>query len=264
MFVSHLGFLAALTCLAGQAPEPACKSAETAERLWDLGQEAMRTGQPRQAVQLYQRSLAADPTLVRNYLSMAAAYLEMDDETAALTPLAHYVSVRPEQLIIRVHFADLLLRLNRSSEARAEFERCLDSASDQEDVRAQLVHCHTRIMEIAEAENDEYTEHLHRGIGLFLLARQRAALPDSEGSLSSEALLCKAAAELTLAHLVNPDEARPAWYLYEVWSRLAQQQQARRFFRLAVQEAPFSYLTAAEQRGLQLARRCDDLGQPIK
>ena len=31
-------------------------------------------------------------------------------------------------------------------------------------------------MEIAEAGEDEYGEHLHRGIGLSLLARQRAAL----------------------------------------------------------------------------------------
>ena len=119
-------------------------------------------------------------------------------------------------------------------------------------------------MEIAEAGEDGYGEHLHRGIGLFLLARQRAVLPDPEGALSSEALLCKAAGELTLAHLAKTDEARPSWYLHEVWSRLAQQQPARRFLREAAQAAPFSYLTAAEQRSLQLACQCKATRQPAK
>ena len=81
----------------------------------------------------YQQSLAADPTLVRNYLSLAAAYLEMDDEAAALPPLTRYVSAHPEQMVIRVHLADLLLRLKRSSEAQAEFERCVAGVQDRDD-----------------------------------------------------------------------------------------------------------------------------------
>src|SRR5207248_6046552 len=89
-----------------------------------------------------------------------------------------------------------------------------------------LLHCHSRLMAIAEQSEDVYNEHLHRGIGLFLLARSRAALADVDEELSAEGLFFKAAAELTLAHLERPEEARPCWYLYEIWSRLGQRQPA--------------------------------------
>jgi hypothetical protein len=110
-------------------------------------------------------------------------------------------------------------------------------------------------MEIAEAEGDEYAEHLHRGIGLYLLARERAELPEieDEGEMSEEGLLCKAAGELTMARMARRDEARPCWYLYEVWSRLDQRQPALRHLRLADAAAPFSYLTPAERRELEVA-----------
>lgn len=268
MAVRHLGLLLALGFWACPSPG-ALESAEpaaSAERFWDLGQEAMRQGQPRKAADYYRQSLATDPTLTRNYLSLAAAYLEMDDEPGALPPLTCYMSAHPEQLVIRAHLADLLLRLKHSAEARTEFERCIASAQDRDDASAlsQLVHCHTRLMEMAEADEDAYGEHLHRGIGLFLLARQRAALPEPEEILSPEALLCKAAGELALAHLEKTEEARPAWYLHEVWSHLAQKQPARRYLRAALRAAPFTYLTAAEQRGLQLACRCQEIEQTKK
>jgi hypothetical protein len=109
-------------------------------------------------------------------------------------------------------------------------------------------------MEIAVAEEDEYAEHLHRGIGLFLLARQQEA-QGSHADPCPEALLCRAAAELTLARIACPDEAQPCWYLYEVWSRLAQRQAALRCLREADLAAPFSYMTPTEQTRLALACR---------
>lgn len=226
-----------------------------ATQLWEQGQDAMRHGQPDAALNYYKRSLQADPGLSRNYLSLAAAYLEQGDDEAACPHLAHYIETHPEQLTLRVYLADLLLRLKRFEDARAEFERCVARAQDHEETaRTHLLHCHTRLMEIAEEVDDGYGEHLNRGIGLFLLARQRAALPDPEdGQLPTEALLCKAAGELTVAHLEKPDEARPSWYLHEVWSRLAQRQPARRCLHAAREAAPFSYLTASEQRDLDMA-----------
>jgi hypothetical protein len=83
-------------------------------------------------------------------------------------------------------------------------------------------------------------------------------LPEAEAVLPSEGLYCKAAGELTLALEERPDEARPRWYLYEVWSRLAQRQPARRCLREAGSAAPFSYLTPSEQRGLELASQGQD------
>ncbi len=226
--------------------------------LWQKGQSAMRQGKPDEAIQYYEQSLALDPGLARNYLSLAAAYLEKGDDNLACPYLARYVAAHPEHMIVRSHFAELLWRLQRLPEARVEFERFVADAQEQADEPAtkQLIHCHSRLMEIAEACADEYGQHLHRGIGLFLLARERAQLPDPEGTLPTEGLLCKAAGELTLARLERPDEARPCWYLYEVWSRLPLRQPALTCLRAAEAAAPFSELTRAEQRDLQLACQC--------
>src|SRR5262249_30873441 len=114
-------------------------------------------------------------------------------------------------------------------------------------------HCHSRLMEIAEQSEDEYNEHLHRGIGLFLLARERSTLPEPEGELCAEGLFCRAAAELTLAQAQRPREARPCWYLYQVWSRLGQSPPALCRLREAESAAPFTSLTPPEQQGLHLA-----------
>ncbi|HVS38690.1 MAG TPA: hypothetical protein VMS17_24250, partial [Gemmataceae bacterium] len=100
--------------------------------------------------------------------------------------------------------------------------------------------------------------HLHRGIGLYLLARQQAALPEDECGYPPESLLCKAAGELILASRERPDEARPCWYLFAVWSQLAQRQPAARWLRQAEAGSPFSYLTPAERRGLETAVHSQD------
>jgi tetratricopeptide (TPR) repeat protein len=256
-----------LLCLGCQslAPLEAPGSRPAAAELWEKGQSAMRRGNPEEAISCYQKSLALDPTLARNYLSLAAAYLEIGDEEAACPHLGRYVMAQPEHLVVRGHYAELLLRLKRLSEARAQFERFVADAQEQEGPAArQLVHCHSRLMEIAEAQLDPYGEHLNRGIGLFLLARERAALPDPDGTLPTEGLLCKAAGELTLARLQRPHEARPNWYLYEVWSRLPMRQPAISCLRAAEAAAPFSYLTPAEYRSLLLACRCQAAEQSAK
>jgi tetratricopeptide (TPR) repeat protein len=251
-----------LICLGCQAPAPLETAApsESAERLWDMGQDAMRHGQPDLAIRLYQQSLQANPNLTRNYVSLAAVYLQLGDDAAACAHLARYVAVNPDQLLMRVHLADLFLRLQQIRDAGTEYARCIAHAQERDDPACQnLIHCHTQLMAIAESAEDTYGEHLHRGIGLFHLAVQRAALQEASDELPPQALLCKAAGELTLARLLRPDEARPLWYLHEVWSRLAQHQPALRALRSASAAAPFSYLTAAEQRGLALACQCEHL-----
>jgi hypothetical protein len=86
--------------------------------------------------------------------------------------------------------------------------------------------------------------------------------PDAE--LSCEGLLCKAAGELTLAHLRRPQEARPNWYLYTVWWRLDRRQTALRCLREAAETAPFSYLTPFEQRGLHVAAQALEAPTSVK
>jgi hypothetical protein len=122
----------------------------------------------------------------------------------------------------------------------------------------QRLHCHGALREIADAEDDDYGVHLHRGIALYLLALRRARLPEPEGELSMESLLCRSAGELGLARSVRPTEAQPCWYLYLVWSALGQQTPAARWLERARDAAPFTLLTPSEHRGLQLTLRARD------
>jgi tetratricopeptide (TPR) repeat protein len=256
-----------MLCVSCQTLVPAAptEAKPGAGELWEQGQSAMRQGKAQEAIGFYEQSLAADPQFDRNYLSLAAAYLEVGDEDGACPQLAKYVAAHPENLVIRNHLAELLLRLHHLAEARAEFERFIADAQQQGGPASKnLIHCHSRLMEISEEDADEYGEHLHRGIGLFLLAQERVALPDPEGKLPTEGLLCKAAGELTLARLKRPDEARPCWYLYEVWSRLPMRQPALQCLHAAEAAAPFTYLTPTEQRGLQLACQCQDSRRLLK
>ncbi|HZY88165.1 MAG TPA: tetratricopeptide repeat protein [Gemmataceae bacterium] len=256
----------ALLCLLGllltlAAAEPAAPPTP-ALSLWQEGQKAMGEGRTDDAIAAYERSVKLDPGLARNYLSLAAAHLARGEDERAVPFLARYVADQPDHLVVRAHYAELLLRLKRPRAAREQFERFVADAQDDAALaRQHLVHCHSRLMEIAEGEEDDYGEHLHRGIGLYLLACQGGDLEDGGGP-SVEGTLFKAIAELTLARLERPGEARPCWYLYAAWTCLAQQQPAARWLRSAAAAAPLSDLTPSEQRQLQFAcRRSRDEGR---
>jgi tetratricopeptide (TPR) repeat protein len=195
---------------------------------------------------------AAEPVAPDDPLTLAADCLERGDLTAAAPHLEAHVREYPDQVVFRAQLADLLCRLDRLPEAQAHFEAAIAKAQDGPPVlRKELVHYHTRLMEIAQQRNDEYAEHLHRGIGLYLVA---AGLADRDGEAGDvERLLCKAAMALKDAQETRPDDARAAWYLYRVWSRLDQPRPAARALRQATGAAPFSALTPAEARDLALA-----------
>ena len=250
-------FAVVAVCLSGQplfADEPKLSSPGLPE--WEKGQQAMLEGQTEQAITAFQQSLKQDPALVRNHLSLAAAYLAQGKEEQAADQLKQYLIVRPDHFVVRGEYAELLLRLDRLEAAREQFERFEADIQDHEtEAHQHLVRCHTRLLDIATRLEDEYAVHLHRGIALYWLARQRAELKDGGDELSSEGLLCQSASEFVLARRARPDEARPCWYLHEVWSQLAQCQPATRWLRAADEAAPFSYLTPAEQRRLHLACR---------
>jgi len=245
-----------LICLGCQSLAPLGQEEEdAASRRWELGQAAMREGHTEEAIRCYESSLVADPDFVRNHLSLAAAYLEQSDSDSACAHLAEYVEANPDQLPMRHRYAELLFQSRRLPEARAQFEALVcDSQGSIRPAAPDLIHCHGRLLTIALESFDVYDEHLHRGIGLFLLARKGSALPEGDEALSVEGLLFKAAGELTLAHLQRLDEARPCWYLYEVWSRLGQRQPALCRLREADAAAPFTFLTPAERCSLCLAQ----------
>ena len=227
---------------------------KTASGLWEQGQEAMRQKQPNRAIGFYEQSLAVDPSRTRTHMSLAAAYLEAGNDEAACTHLARYLAAYPEHVIVRSHYAELLRRLHRDREARREFERFIADAQDNGDeIIRHIVHAHTRLMEIAEGQDDEYGIRLNRGLGLYWLARERTAVKGVDDQLPAEGLLSRAAAELDLAQRERPGEARPCWYLYAVWSQLGQKQFALRWLRRATELVTVTPLTPAETRSLTLA-----------
>jgi hypothetical protein len=170
--------------------------------------------------------------------------------------LAEYVAQNPDDVVMRIRYAELLLKLHCVEEAAAEFERAIGTAQEGTPPQLKLlIHCHSRLMELAMARDDEYGERLHRGIGLYHLARRCGTDSVERDKLNEEGLLCQAAAELSLARLREPGEARPCLYLYEVWSRLGQARPARCNLLRAEEVSVFASLTAFERCRLHLASR---------
>lgn len=235
---------------------PTATDGQTAQaaQLWQQGQDAMQAGEPHRAIAYYEESLTKDARLRQNHLSLAAAYVEKGDDAKACEHLGLFLKTNPGHHTARFYYAALLHRLKRLPEALTQFEQAVASGQEAKPVDlAAQVQCHGRLLEIAESIEDDYLAHLHRGIGMYLLARQRQRLADPDGELPAEALLCKAVGELSLARSLRPNEARPSWYLYAAWRQLVQLRLAERHLRDAERAAPFSYLTPAEQRDLALA-----------
>lgn len=244
-------------------PEPAAAPPSTFRQ----GQAALRVGEPERAIALFEQSreetvfrpavaeTGQDPGSVRHHLALAAAYMETDEPDRACEQLTRFLEARPEHRAARLWLAELHLRLERHEEAAGQFDLAIRALQEetQTDWR-HLVHCHGRLVEVAEKEKDAYAAHLHRGIGLYLLALSLE--PEEEvPPLSREGLLCKAAGELTHAADLGPDRARPCWYLHQVWRALGQDHQARVWLHKARSQAPFSELTPVEQARLELECR---------
>lgn len=241
-------------CLALLLLAPCLRAAGPAEAAWRAGQKAMEADRLQEAVGHFRDALRLDPAFGQARLSLAAAHLSLGEDGQALPQLAAFLDAQPDHFLIRMHYGELLHRLDRPEEARGHLERALGEVQEHALVADEhLLGCHTRLMEIARELGDGYGECLHRGIGLSLLAARRAELGDERAGRAVEEILCKAAAELNLARLRRPGEARPCWYLHGVWSRLAQSQPALRWLRRAEEAAPFSALTPSERRGLHLA-----------
>lgn len=246
----------ALLLTAQSAPT---SEATPAEKAWQLGQLAMQRDRFDEAIARFRQCLQLDPRQTECQLSLAAAYLAVGQDRQAVPHLAAYLEARPGHCQVRLPLVEVLLRLDEVDAAQAQLERFVADIQDQPALAGEhLIASHTRLMELAERQGDEYGERLNRGIGLYLLAVKRRELGGDQARRMAEELLCKAAAELTLARLIRPGEARPCWYLHEVWARLGQRQPAVKWLRMAEHGADFSDLTPTEQRQLHLAARMEE------
>jgi tetratricopeptide (TPR) repeat protein len=216
-----------------------------------LGQQALDADKLEQALAHFQTSLKLDPKHTQSHLSIAATYLALERDREAVTHLAEYVRAKPTHFLVRIPFAEVLTRLEDFAGAKLQLEKFLADIQEHPKIADDhLVSCHTKLMELAERQHDEYSERLQRGMGLYRLALKRGEVGDEKAMALCEELLCKSAAELTMAQLQRPEEARPCWYLYLVWYRLGQQSPAMRWLRKAERLAGLSYLTPNERRTL--------------
>lgn len=184
-------------------------------------------------------------------LTQAAACIERGELTAAIDIIARHVQDHPEQFTVRAYLAEMYWRQDRWPDAQIEFARFIADAQSSGAEPARLIHGHTRLMAIAEKTGDRDMEHLHRGIGLYWLARREPK------QSTAECLYCKAAGELSVAERARPDDARPKWYLHQVWSALEQPTRARNYLSAAARQSGFSDLTPAELADLSLARAAE-------
>ena len=244
-----LGCVGCQSCTPAVPSTPAVTAAARPTPVADPPPDVSAPESPTPPERLADPAGQADRSLV-----LAALALDQGHDAEALPHLERYVAHRPDHLLARAQLAEVLFRQQKYAEARLHFELFIALAQEQgEPAFRHLVHSHSRLVEIAEAQRDAYQEHLHRGIGLYLLACRRATEADPDGELSAEALFCRAAAALREARQDRPREARPHWYLFLTWDRLGQRAAALRALADADACALMGRLTPLESRGLQTA-----------
>jgi hypothetical protein len=192
---------------------------------------------------------ATDPLLTQ-----ASKALEAGDQLRACDHLREFAAKYPKSKDAPTLCGEVLYKLARYGEARAQFESAISRLDDDVDADLPvLVHCHGRLIALAGIDADEAAERLHRGIGLYLLSRCPSEPDDDDAD--PESTLFKAIHELNAAHAAAPDDARPCWYLHLAWRAVGQDGPARRWLhecdRLA-RVVPTSALTASERRGLDM------------
>ena len=72
--------------------------------------------------------LAATPAPATDRLTLAAECLDRGDDTGAVPHLKAHVKAHPDALILRLHLAEVLRKLGRTSEAANHFERFIRDA----------------------------------------------------------------------------------------------------------------------------------------
>ena len=203
------------------------------------------------------RTLPAPLRLTRSredpLLPQATQALEKGDHAQACELLREYAQRHPESKNARVLYAEVLAKLGRSCEASVEFEKVVARAQEDKTLDlALLVHCHGRLLDLAEEDGDMFHIHLHRGLGLYWLAQQKRTSQEPDDAVPTEAILWKSVMELTLARSLQAAEARPNWYLHLAWRQLGQTAPAQRWLAEANECSPFTYLTPRERGDLTL------------
>src|SRR5260221_6038129 len=79
-------------------------------------------------------------------IQLAAQCLEKGDERGALPHLSAYLEAHPDHAAIRVHLAEVMLKLDRKAEAKKQFEQYVRDAQQQGgEAGKHFIHVHTRL-----------------------------------------------------------------------------------------------------------------------
>lgn len=200
---------------------------------------------------------APSPAVEVDHLGRAAELLDAGDQDGALAQLAAYVKARPDAVMIRAYLAELHFKNGRWDKAKAHFLRFTRDAAGMSGAAGKhLTHCHTRLTEIAAANDDAFGEQLHRGIGLVLLVRQWDAETEHEDAdldANTETTLVRAAGTLKVARELDAKDPRVHLYLSEAFARLGQHSSARSSLNVAKGLLPDPTLSADELRRIRAA-----------
>ncbi|MGL6075710.1 MAG: tetratricopeptide repeat protein [Fimbriiglobus sp.] len=173
-------------------------------------------------------------------ITLAAEALDRGDTKDATKHLRDYVQQHPTALMPRAHYAELLFRQGQAGDARRQYERFISEAqSTTGPTHKHMVHCHTRLMQMAEDQDDVFHEYLNRGIGLSLVTG------------ADEPTLAKSLEALLVAEREKPDSARVHFYLSVVYGKLRQPTSAQLAHRRALAALPDPSLTPHERAQLK-------------
>lgn len=200
-----------------------------------------------------EKELAA-PAEIDDPLGLAADAMVAGNDVVAAKQLTRHVKAHPDQLVFRNQLAEILFKLERYADAQYHFEKFDEMATgSSKSLLGRRIHCHTRLMEIAQIREEAFAEKLHRGIGLFLIGCEVQSKAEDPGELSADAekLWCRAANELNEAHKLREGDSRPVWYSYLVWTRLDQPRPAEKALKVAAANSIFSSLPAGEDREMR-------------
>lgn len=203
------------------------------------------------------RGAEPEPAAEVDNLGRAAELLDGGDHDGALAQLTAHVKARPDAVMIRAYLAELHFKHGQPDQAKAHFTRFTRDAAGMGGAAGKhLTHCHTRLMEIATANDDAFGEQLHRGIGLVLLVRQWDSEPvasATEVDPLTETTLVRAAGALKAARELDAKDPRVHLYLSEAFGRLGQHSAARSAMRMAKDLLPDASLNADELRRVRAA-----------